>query len=260
MSELHMVKRGLVSTLRDSVEKNIERYVAGDFSDILTSEYVIGVKDTYVDLSQLQNLDPRSGGENDVANAKIVYGAIKGLNRYLARDERLWVWFTHGPCLDYARNRWIKKKNTEDKIKEIKTHFFASGERGFERNNAIACLWWWAEIASQYTDESLDKVLEVFLYQTDVRASIIERPSSSLPAFKSVMRVLIEKYDSDPTRSFFKRSKNKGFIRKWLMEINRYAGVRMYEAFSETENTELFRKLAEVASKSDTESAMELEG
>ena len=44
------------------------------------------------------------------------------------------------------------------------------------------------------------------------------------------------------------------------MEINRYAGVRMYEAFSETENTELFRKLADVASKSDTESAMEVEG
>jgi hypothetical protein len=254
-----MVKRGLVSNLRDSVEKNLERYVAGDFSDILTSEYVIGVKDTYVDLSQLQNLDPRSGGENDVANAKIVYGAIKGLNRYLARDERLWVWFTHGPCLDYARNRWIKKKNTEDKIKEIKAHFFATGNRGFERSNAIACLWWWAEIASQYTDEPLEKVLEVLLYETDVRESIIGRPTVSQPAFNSIMKVLIEQYDSDPEHVFFRRSKGTRFYGKWLIEINRYAGVRMYEAFSESENTELFRKLAEVACNSNVESAIEFE-
>jgi hypothetical protein len=259
MSELHVVKRGLVSSLRDSVEKNLERYVAGDFSDILTPEYVIGIKDTYVDLNQLQKLDPRSGGKNDVTNAKIVYGAIKGLSRYVARDERLWVWFTHGPCLGYARNRWIDQGNTDDMVKQIKAHFFASGERGFERNNAIACLWWWAEIASQYDEEPLDKVLEVFLHQTDVRASIIERPTITQPAFKSIMKVLIEKYDSDPTRNFFKRSNNKGVYKKWLVEINRYAGVRMYEAFTESENTELFRKLAEVASNSDVESAIGLE-
>ena len=259
MSELHVVKRGLVSSLRDSVEKNLERYVAGDFSDILTPEYVIGVKDTYVDLTQLQKLDPRSGGKNDVTNAKIVYGAIKGLSRYLARDERLWVWFTHGPCLGYARNRWINQGNTDDMVKQIKAHFFASGNRGFERSNAIACLWWWAEIASQYTEEPLEKVLEVLLYETDVRESIIGRPTVSQPAFNSIMKVLIEQYDADPDHLFFRRSKGMRIYGKWLIEINRYAGVRMYEAFNESENTELFRKLAEIARNTDVESAIEVE-
>lgn len=257
MSELHIVKRGLVSSLRDGIATNLERYVAGDFSDILTPEYVIGVKDTYVDLDQLRNLIPRSGGKNDVANAKIVYSSIKGLNRYLARDERLWVWFTHGPCLEYARNRWLVKNDSEKMVKQIKDHFFASGNRGFERLNAIACLWWWAEIASQYTDEPLDKVLEVLLCETDVRESIIGRPTVTQPAFRSIMKVLIEQYDADPEHIFFRRTKGTRYYGKWLVEINRYAGVRMYEAFTESENTELFRELAQIAAKSDLESARE---
>jgi hypothetical protein len=249
MSELHVVKRSMVSFLRDSIEKNLERYVAGDFSDILTSEYVVGVKDTFVDLERLKQLDPRSGGECDVANAKLVYESIPNLSRHLARDERLWVWFTHGPCIGYARNRWISQQSTEKMVNQIRTHFFAVTERGFERNNAIACLWWWATIASQYADEPIEKVLKVLLHHTDVRASIIERPTITQPAFKSIMRVLVEQYDSDPSHRFFKRSKNRAAYKKWLIEINRYAGTRMYEAFSEEENTQLFRKLALEASE-----------
>ena len=248
-TELHVVKRGMVATLRDNIEKNLERYAAGDFSSLLTSEFVIPVKGTSVDVKLLEQLDPRSGGDTDVTNAKIVFSSIEGLSRYLARDERLWVWFTHGPCLGYARNRWITQGSTEKMISQIRTHFFATGERGFERNNAIACLWWWAKIASQYTDAPLDKVLEVLLHQTDVRASIIERPTITQPAFRSIMQVLIEQYDSDPERRFFKRKSNQGLYKKWLSEINRHAGIRMYEAFPDFANTELFRALATEVSK-----------
>lgn len=248
-AELHVVKRGMVATLRDNVEKNLEHYIAGDFSSILTPEYVIPVKGSFVDFESLKKLDPRSGGDTDVANAKIVFTSIQGLSRYLARDERLWVWFTHGPCLGYSRNRWITPGNTQKMVTQIRTHFFASGERGFERNNAIACLWWWAKIASQYKDAPLDKVLEVLLHQTDVRASIIERPTITQPAFRSIMKVLIEQFESDPDRKFFKRKSNHGLYKKWLSEINRHAGIRMYEAFPDNANTELFRALAEDVSK-----------
>ena len=247
--ELHVVKRGMVATLRDNIEKNLERYVAGDFSSLLTPEFVIPVKETFVDIKLLEKLGPRSKGEADVINSKIVFSSIQGLSRYLARDERLWVWFTHGPCLHYVRNRWITQGSPDKMISQIRTHFFASGDRGFERNNAIACLWWWAKIASQYTDAPLDKVLEVLLHQTDVRASVIERPTATQPAFRSIMQVLIEQYDSDPERRFFKRKSGVGRYQKWISEINRHAGIRMYEAFPEHANTELFRALAKEVSE-----------
>jgi len=244
MEEVRLVKRGLVASLRENIAANIDRYLNGDFRDFLSSDYVIPVKGVHVDLEMLQKLSPSSGGHVDVENAKIVHASIHGLTRYLARDERLWVWFTHGPCIDYVRKRWITGSQIDDQISRIKAHFFAAGERGFERNNAISCLWWWAQIASQYRKAPLDEVLEVFLHQTDVRASIIERPTITQPAFNSIMEVLIEQYKSDPARKFFKRKENQGLYKKWLVEINRYAGVRMYEAFPESENTKLFRSLA----------------
>lgn len=244
MVEVKLVKRGLVASLRENVEKNIDRYLSGNFQELLSADHVIPVRGVHFDLERFGNMCPNPGGHVDVENAKIVHESITGLTRYLARDERLWVWFTHGPCIDYVRKRWITATTVDKQISQIRAHFFASGDRGFERNNAISCLWWWAQIASQYRKASLDEVLEVFLHQTDVRASIIERPTITQPAFNSIMEVLIEQYKSDPERTFFKRKENQGLYKKWLIEINRYAGVRMYEAFSESENTKFFRRLA----------------
>lgn len=243
---LHVVKRGLVAELRNKIEANLDRYLEGDFQDILTPDYVIAVKDTEIDLDALKGLQPLSGGEIDVENALLVYGSLKHINRYLARDERLWVWLTHGPCLQYSRERWISKSATKEKqISLIRDHFFASGARGFERNNAIACLWWWAEIVSKYPHADLKTTLQVFLHQTDVRASIIERPTSSQSALVPLLNVLIEKYNSEERITFFKREKgNTATYRRWLTEVNRHGGVKFYEALPEDNVTELFRSLA----------------
>lgn len=244
---IKIIKRGLVADLKNKIEDNLERYLHGDFNDVFREEFVIPVKDTEVDLEALSTLIPKSGGLYDVENALIVYGALKGINRYLARDERLWVWFTHGPCLQYSRERWIDKHAPKAKIiSTIKDHFFATGARGFERNNAIACLWWWAEIVSKYPHATLRDALEVFLHQTDVRASIIERPTSSQSAFPSIMNILIEKYRSEDRFIFFKREKgNTSIYRRWLGEINRHGGIKFYEALPEQEVTNLFRQLAD---------------
>lgn len=249
---LHVVKRLLVAELRSKIEANLDRYLEGDFDDILTSEYAISVKDTEIDLDLLSRLESKRGGSFDVINSEIVHSALKGLNRYLARDERLWVWLTHGPCLKYSRERWVDPKASKEKqISLIKDHFFAAGARGFERNNAIACLWWWAEIASSYPHKDLKTVLEVFLHQTDVRANIIERPTSSQSAFIPMMNVLIEKYNSDQREKFFKREKgNTAVYRRWMGEINRHGGIKFYEALPENTVTALFRDLANASIQS----------
>ena len=243
---LHVVKRGLVAELRDKIDKNLDRYLSGNFDHVLLPEYVIAVRDTKINLDLVSKLNPQSGGNVDADNALIVFNALQGLSRYLARDERLWVWLTHGPCLNYSRDRWIIAGASKEKqISLIRDHFFATGARGFERNNAIACLWWWAEIASDYPNADLKTTLEVFLHQTDVRANIIERPTSSQSAFSPIMNVLIEKYNSDERTLFFKRERgNRAVYRRWLGEINRYGGTKFYEALSEAEVTTLFRDLA----------------
>ena len=251
---IQLLKRRVVEDLKKNINSNLERYLTTNFDDILIKENLIQLEGASVDDQLLKTLDPKSGGNIDVNNALIVYKAINGLNRNIARDERLWAWFTHGPCLEYARERWIKKNSSENTVwnfsdKNIQSHFFSNGNRGIERDNAISSLWWWAEIASQYKKEPIEKVLEVFLHQTDVRASIIERPTSSQVVFNPIMEVLIEKYNSEEKISFFKRTKSSvsdhdGKYRRWLKEINRYGGKLYYDALPESKTVDLFRSLA----------------
>jgi len=86
---LHVVKRGLVAELRDKISSNLDRYLEGNFDDILLPEYVIAVKDTKLNLDEITKLTPQSGGSYDAQNSQIVYSALSGITRYLARDERL---------------------------------------------------------------------------------------------------------------------------------------------------------------------------
>jgi hypothetical protein len=249
-TNLHVVKRGAVANLRSSIEKNIDRYLEGDFNDILLPEVVIPVKDTCFDLDALQSMVPESGGGNDYRNSVRIYSAIKGLSRYLARDERLWVWMTHSPCLAFSRERWIPKNASKERqVSLIGDHFFASGARGFERNNAVASLWWWAEIVSQYKNADFSLALEALLHQTDVRGSILERPTSSQSAFTPIMDVIVHKFRTeDGRKKFFSRSgANKAAYRNWLKEINRHGGTKFYEALPEAEVSALFFKLAQDA-------------
>jgi len=241
-----------MAELRDKIDLHLDRYVDGNFNDILLDEYVIPVRDTTIDMELISKLNPKRGGEVDVENSLLVYEALKGINRYLARDERLWVWLTHGPCLEFARKRWLVEGAGKEALKSlIKAHFFASGYRGFERNNAVACLWWWAEIVSRYPYANFREALTVLLHQTDVRAQIIERPTSSQSAFEPIMNVLIEKYNSDERSTFFKREKgNTAAYRRWLSEINRHGGTKLFEALPAIEVTKLFRSLADGAKSS----------
>ena len=246
--EIGLLKRGVVQSLYDGIEKNLDRYVEGDFEDLLPDEFRRTIRGTNFELADLSSLNPEVGGEHDAENSFIAFTALKDLSPYQARDERVWAYFTHLPCLEYSRKRWLSKSRTKERtLQDIRSHFFArGGHRGFERNNAIACLWWWGFVASRYERASLEETLEAFLHQTDVRSSIIERPTTSRSAkvFSAIMDALIKRKFANPNPQFFARRGNKGIYREWLKEINRHGGVKLFDSRNENDLTALFEELA----------------
>ena len=230
-SQLCFLRREVVQRLYDNVESNLDAYKSGDFNDIIKDTDLRKAKSAQYDPDPLEDLVPERGGEKDVENAILVHQSLGGISPYLARDERVWTYLTHVVCLRYVRLRWLELDLTDDKIvKGIRLHFFARGSRAFERNNAISCLWWWAHIASRYDKIDLRQALEILLHQTDVRASIVERPTlaRSKKVFSAIMGVLCKYYDDD--RTFFSRSKKSGNYRVWLKRLNRHGGVRLLDA------------------------------
>lgn len=252
---IKIMKRGLVHYLFLNVGTNLDRYLKGDFEDIIESDdFIREIKNSSYNEELLEQLDGTVGSAADATNAEIIYNAFQGLSPYMARDERIWVYLTHTKCLEFTRERWLKNISDEEKlVSSIKSHFFArGGERGFERNNALSSLWWGAYIADFYKDEPLGRTLKAFLTHTDVRASIIERPNTSFNknTLSGIMSVLIRKYYVEEDEKFFSRVKNKSIYREWLKLINRYGGGRLLDSMDKKEAENIINELAAEAEKS----------
>ena len=155
-----------------------------------------------------------------------MFHALGSISNYLARDERLWVYLSHTYLLDYARIRWPIPSGDAEAIKHIETHYFCVGARGVERDNVASRLWWMASLCNRAVGMSLDEALTCFLHQSDVRASIIERPTTSqnVRVFTAVLVKLHESYRAD--KSLFDRAK----FRAVMKGINLMGGVKLLGA------------------------------
>jgi hypothetical protein len=152
--------------------------------------------------------------------------AMGELTPYLARDPRLWVYLTHTLLLTYSRNRWPIPDEKDRAIIHVRDHFFVTGARGFERDNAASRLWWMAYVCRRVSALSLEDALTCLLYQSDVRANIIERPTSTqnLLVFSYLMEKLFESFKTD--KKLFERE----IFREIMKNINLQGGIKLLGA------------------------------
>jgi len=229
--KLHMLKSQRVSVLRNDIENNLDKYRSGNF-EFLFTDYTSSFEcDVEIDESLFESFVPGNSNASEVANCKLILNALGNLTPYMARDERLWVYLTHSYLLDYTRKRWPIPVDNEKAIKHIATHFFAKDKRDIDRNNAASRLWWQATLCNRVKDLKLESSLECFLEYSDVRANIIERPSTAqcINVFSAIMKKLNDSYKGD--KSLFKRET----FRYLMKELNTHGGIKLLNAMEESE-------------------------
>jgi len=235
--KLRIYKGRVVESLRSDIAEHLELYRSGDFAylDQDSSCYMeLGIEADEEVLKNLNSLaipEGRPSSAEEVAPSLMVFGALTNVTPYLARDERLWTYLTHSVLLAYSRKRWPIPDDNEEAIKHIRTHFFARSARQIERDNAVSRLWWMAYICSRSQSLPIERALDVFLLQSDVRASIIERPTTaqSLRIFESLLRHLDRSYEKD--QKWFERR----ILRGVMEELNRLGGVKLMEVMPDEE-------------------------
>ena len=180
-------------------------------------------------------IPPKSAELYDIENTLIIGRALGNLTPYEARDERLWAYITHTVGLEYARKRWQIPENDNDAVNYILSHIFATSKRHVERDNAISRLWWLFHLCNRADDIPLELALKVFLYRSDVRANIVERPSTSqsLPLFGAILTKLIESFEGEQT--LFERQTFRSFIK----EINTLGGFILLDCLSRSKVSEM---------------------
>lgn len=224
-------KESALNDLRSTVAKNLDRYRTGDFLDYFESladeTRLLGGN---YDLPSLAKIRIRTGDSElfDVENSILVYEALATLTPSQAREERIWAYLCHFDLLEYVRTRWPIPANDDKAVGHILTHFFAKSSRDLERNNAVSRLWWMGMIAARVDGLTHDEVLRVLMYRSDVRANIIERPTtgSSSNIFSGIIRKLKTSYDGK--RSLYVRETFRAFMK----EINGDGGVVLLDALS----------------------------
>ncbi|MDI9235015.1 DUF6339 family protein [Limnohabitans lacus] len=240
MSNLQLFRAQTVAQLFADVAKNLDLYRSGDFTDLLHDQSHFLDSSCTTDEEALKKITSTKENDNEVACCLHILQAIGGVSSYLARDERLWARLCHIELLEYARTRWPIPANDEKAVTHIKKHFFAKGARGIERDNAASRLWWMATICNKVEGLPLDQALTAFLHQSDVRANIVERPTTSQNAtlLSSVVNKLHESYNGD--KALYEREK----FRAVMKNLNLEGGVRLLEVLGSKELKKLVEKVS----------------
>ena len=238
--KLRILRDASVFSLRKAIGENLDRYRTGEFGYLSLDSTQFHELPVVADDSALARMK-NSSGENhfEVDNCLAVHDYLVGLSPYDARDERLWCHLTHTTFLGYARQRWPIPSDDNKAIAHIATHFFASSNRQVERDNAVSRLWWMAHLCTRVSGASHKEALEAFLFRSDVRANIIERPTvaQSANVFSLIMRALIA--SAAGKRALFDRTT----FRKVMVELNLVGGFKLLDALSEQDLDLIFAEV-----------------
>ncbi len=234
----NFLKSAKVQELLSKVEDNLDVYRTGNF-DFLASDTSCHFETSLaIDEAKLALINCDKDNLKEVENCVLMYEAMGSVSHYLARDERLWVYLCHTLLLGYTRSRWPIPEDNEAAIKHIKAHFFCIGGRGIERDNAASRLWWQASLCSRVDGITFEDALTCLLYQSDVRANIIERPTTSqnIRLFSAVLKKLHESYKSN--QALFDRVR----FRSIMKELNLVGGVKLLVALPESSITQILEQ------------------
>lgn len=230
--KIRLLKSATMEELRDAVPDNLDLYRSGSFSNLAIDDALWFELDVEINEEKLSEIGlPKGPDLYEVDNCITLYEAFKNLSPYEARDERLWAYYVHTSLLEYSRKRWPIPSNDEDAIKQIRSHFFARDKRQVERDNAASRLWWMAHLCARVPEIDLATALEAFLYKSDVRANLIERPttSQSTELFGAILAKLITSYRGK--RILFDRK----HFRPLMAELNSVGGYKLIDCFNSSQ-------------------------
>lgn len=242
MSQIRLLRARTIQLLANDIPRNLDRYRSGEF-DFLNADPSSYFESTQsLNDAMLSEVHCDANNHREVECCIAIFRAMGSIPPYLARDSRIWIYLTHTLLLEYARKRWPIPKDDEKAISHIKKHFFVAGTRGIERDNAASRLWWMAALCNRVQGLTLEDSLKAFLHQYDVRANVIERPttSQSIPVFSAIIKKLHASL-ANQDEKLFERER----FRSVMKQLNVKGGIKLLGVLSEAE----LNKIVEECSK-----------
>ena len=193
---------------------------------------------SFTDDSLPNLIEPTSNNaalESDKDNVLTVFNALSDMSAAHATDERLWSTLAIKHLSSYCRARWPLP--TGEKIGgHIISHWLCqSSNRSRTRNNAISRLWWMGFMIAQLENWQQKQVVEVLFNNSDYRAQIIERNSSSSAP------IVISTILAITSEAFLKGLPyNRESFREFMKQVNFYAARTNLAALNQPQLIAIF--------------------
>ena len=246
MTTLHYYSERAVKALIDSIDQHLDWYYEPTNRPPQPNDVQDPIRDSRIAHESLGRVLQRSktGERDDRVNALIIYGALQ-LFPQQAADERLWAYLCHVEAADYTAARWLgaRPQSNDAAVQKVRNHFFARGNRGLIRDNAISRLWWLGHIAHQVDPADPEAVLGMILRTQEVRSSLLERTgiTRNIRVLTAVYHVLRE-YESLRSDLFVRDT-----FREFMKGLNRRGGVVLLDAVPDPDLKTLIRTEADQA-------------
>jgi hypothetical protein len=231
MKRLRVIRDRRLYELSQKIQDNLPLYRTGSFADLTSDISTYYETNVSLDLAHLADIFCSTvSNRRDLECCASMYSLLPNLPLYLARDARGWIYLTHTILLDYTRARWPIPDDDVKAVNHIRTHFFSTSKRGLERDNAASRLWWMAHLCHGLDGISFMDALEALLRESDVRASIIERPTVSQNRLLrgALLRVLSEALKDRKDQVF-----ERNVFRSVMGQINLEGGTTLLELLTE---------------------------
>ena len=162
--------------------ERLKQYMDGDFSFLSDYEHHAVTADINSALPELMPRESRSV-INDENNAIALHKSLGELPIDFALDPRFWIYLTHNTYKDYTFKRWVK--NSEGTIVHRFFGFYNTGTDRAISRNAVARLWWGANMTVYNDDPELEffyndiddeyKYTRLLFSNQDVHQQVVER-------------------------------------------------------------------------------------
>lgn len=192
-------------------KETVAGYVEGRAPNFSSSD----TKDTVIEVDTFPILTVANG---DYENARLLFEMLKGIDRTLASDQRLWAWLAHVPFMKYMGERWPVGEQPGDKRSGyILGHWFVKTQASTSyMRHGIAMLWWGAFTTySPERDDPFELTREFFSMQDYTRTIF-----GSLGRSDKFSRALLEYVVENP--DLFSAHKEARI--RFLMRRLNYAG------------------------------------
>jgi hypothetical protein len=265
---LPIFKRKAVERLWHIASNQPKSYGGREFrpdGDSIKDDELLEVPGVTFDPNLFQHLvfpgPEKSIGASDSENALILFQELRGMTPKVARDERVWCALSHLYGKDFIWRRHIEGTADEKLSRTLQTRYFcrANGrDRGFERDNALSRLWWWAFMSSKVESLTHAQALETLLESTDFRDAVVGRPTTSIipQVFEALLLIYRREKEADPSVAFFSRKsrdEGEGNYRELLVLINRHGGRTLYDTMEVEELADLFWSLRKTIKENEVD-------